>query len=245
MEKKLILGISSSPRKGANTEILLEHALKCAEEYDFVQTEMICLRDYEINPCNSCVACCKPIAGEKNDGEYPCLSFRDGMDEIYPKLLECEGLILASPVYFGSLTAQMKLFMDRTEGLLRYGYSKYQNALSGKVGGALTVGGNRNAGEEFTIMALHYYMHVQDMVVVGSGNVPVPGCYIGGSGTTYPQRGRVRDAVLEDELGMKSAGNTGRNVARIVGRLAGIDLGEEDPVRKQAVIAFAEAHKHA
>ena len=49
MGKKLLLGISSSPRKGGNTDIILEHALKCAEEYPYIRTERIYLRDYVIN----------------------------------------------------------------------------------------------------------------------------------------------------------------------------------------------------
>lgn len=215
MHKKLIIGISSSPRKGANTDILLEKALNAAEEYDQIKTEALYLRDYEINPCNSCVACCAEAA-EKNGGDKACLSFSDGMDEIYPKLLECDGLILAAPVYFGSLDAKMKAFMDRTEGLLRYGMSKYKNALSCKIGGGIVVGGNRNGGQEFTLQQIHYYFAVQDMTIVGSGAEPTPGCYLGGCGTTYPQRGRVRDAVLQDELGIKSSENTGRRVAKTI-----------------------------
>ena len=221
MEKKLILGISSSPRKNANTDILLEHAMKAAEEYEFIRTETIYLRDYDIHPCNSCFGCCTEAA-ERNNGEYACLSFRDGMDEIYPKLMEASGLILASPVYFGQLNSQMKMFMDRTEGLLRYGYSKYKYGLSCKVGGAIAVGGNRNAGEEFTIQCMHYFFHVHDMIVVGSGDAFRPGCYLGGGGTTHPKRGHDRTAVSEDELGIKSSSNTGRKVAKTIGQMNGL-----------------------
>lgn len=218
MKKKLILGISSSPRKGANTDILLKHALEAAEEFDYIRTEAIYLRDYEIAPCNSCIVCCTEAAA-KGDADRACFSFRDGMDEIYPKLLECTGLILASPVYFGSVNAQMKAFMDRTEGLLRYGMSKYKDALSCKVGGAVTVGGNRNAGQEFTLQQIHYYFAIQDMTIVGSGPEPIPGCYLGGAATTYPNRGRIKDGVLGDELGLKSTANLGRKVARMIGMM--------------------------
>ena len=215
MNKKLIVGISSSPRKGANTDILLRYALDAAEEYAYIRTETIYLRDYEISPCNSCIACCTEAAG-KGEADRACLSYRDGMDEIYPRLLECSGLILASPVYFGSVNAQMKAFMDRTEGLLRYGMSKYKDALSCKVGGGITVGGNRNAGQEFTLQQIHYYFAIQDMTIVGSGPEPIPGCYLGGAATTYPQRGRVRDGVLQDEIGLKSTRNLGRKGARMI-----------------------------
>lgn len=220
MEKKLILGISSSPRKGANTDIMLRTALEGAESVEGIVTETIHLRDYNIHNCQGCFACCRE-PGKRENGAYACAVFRDDMDRIYPKLKECSGLILASPVYFGSLTAQMKQFMDRTEGLLRYGTSQYQYALQNKVGGAATVGGNRNAGEEFTLLAMQYFFEVHDMIVVGSGGEPTPGCYLGGAGTTYPNKGDVRDGVLQDELGLKSARNLGIRVARTVNMLSG------------------------
>lgn len=213
MNKKIILGVSGSPRKGANTDILLDVALKAAAENENIETHKIYLRDYEIHNCVSCYACCQDAAAN-NGGERACLIYKDGMDEIYPLLKECHGLIIAAPVYFGSMCAQVKQFMDRTEGLLRYGKSKYQYALQSKVGGAIAVGGNRNAGEEFTLQAIHYYFHVHDMVVVGAGGEPTPGCYLGGAGTTWPQKGQVRDAVLQDELGIKSSRNLGINVAK-------------------------------
>ena len=199
MSEKLILGISGSPRKGANTDLMLAEALKAAETVEGIRTETIYLRDYEIHNCRGCFACC-----------------RDGMDEIYPKLKACDGLIIASPVYFQSVSAQVKQFMDRTEGLLRYGTSQYQYALQNKVGGGLVVGGNRNAGEELTMLELQGFFQVHDMIVVGSGGEPTPGCYNGGACTTYPQKGDIRDAVLSDELGMKSCRNLGIRVAKTV-----------------------------
>ena len=215
MSDKLILGISGSPRKGANTDLMLEAALKAAETVEGVRTEAIYLRDYEIHNCKGCFACCRE-PGARDGGAHACAVFRDGMDEIYPKLKECAGLIIASPVYFQSVSAQVKQFMDRTEGLLRYGTSQYQYALQNKVGGGLVVGGNRNAGEELTMLELQGFFQVHDMIVVGSGGEPTPGCYNGGACTTYPQKGDIRDAVLSDELGMKSCRNLGIRVAKTV-----------------------------
>ena len=215
MGKKLILGISGSPRKDANTDRMLQYALEAAKSVGDIETETIYLRDYEIHNCKGCFACCRE-AGARDGGIHACALFRDGMDEIYPKLKACDGLIIASPVYFQSVSAQVKQFMDRTEGLLRYGTSQYQYGLQNKVGGGLVVGGNRNAGEELTMLELQAFFQVHDMIVVGSGGEPTPGCYNGGACTTYPQKGDVRDAVLADELGMKSCRNLGIRVAKTV-----------------------------
>ena len=209
---KKILGISGSPRKDANTDRMLRYALEAAESVGDITTEAIYLRDYDIHSCKGCFACCRE-PGMKDGGIHACALFRDGMDEIYPKLKECDGLILASPVYFGSISTQLKQFMDRTEGLLRYGTSQYQYGLQDKVGGCLAVGGNRNAGEEFALLTMQYYFEIHDMIVVGSGGEPRPGCYLGGGCTTHPERGSVRDAVEQDEIGLKSARNTGIRVA--------------------------------
>lgn len=211
--QKLILGINGSPRKNGNTDYLLQVALDEASTLSGIKTETIFLRDYEINPCNGCFSCCnEPAQG----GEHACILFRDGMDEIYPKLKQCDALIIATPVYFGSMTSQVKAFMDRTEGLLRYGTSIYQNALRNKIGAGIAVGGNRNGGQEFTLQGIHYYYFIHDMVVVGSGPEPTPGCYLGGCGTNSPQRGKIKNACKSDELGIKSCKMVGKRVAGLL-----------------------------
>jgi multimeric flavodoxin WrbA len=212
MEKSLVLGVSGSPRKGANTDILLETALSAAAESDFVETKAVYLRDFEIAPCKSCFGCCRE-AGAKNNGENACVPFRDGMDELYPLLLRCKALIIAAPVFFGSMCAQAKVFLDRTEGLLRYGTSRYKDGLRNKILAGITVGGNRNGGQEFTLQQIHYFGMVQDMIVVGAGPENTPGCYLGGCGTTWPSKGDISHAVKEDPLGMKNSAMIGRRVS--------------------------------
>lgn len=219
MTDKLIIGISGSPRKNANTDFLLEKALKAAESTGGILTETLSLRDFDIHPCNGCMACSDELAA---GGEFACMSFRDGMDRIYPKLKECDGLVIGTPVYFGSMTAQTKAFMDRTEGLLRYGSSKYRNALRNKVGAGIAMGSNRNGGQEFTLQAIHYYFLVQDMIIVGAGPDMTPGCYLGGCGTNSPLRGKIRDAAKSDEIGIKSSEIIGRRVAETLKMIGGI-----------------------
>ncbi|MBQ8933857.1 MAG: flavodoxin family protein [Lachnospiraceae bacterium] len=220
MEERLVLGICSSPRPGANTDIALAAALEAAAEVPGIRTETIYLRDYpDIRPCQGCYACSPP--DQSRDSKYACPMHRDDdMNKIYPKLLECSGLILASPVYFGSVTGTMKMFMDRTEPLLRYGAHNYKYGLRHKVGGGIAVGGNRNAGEESTIQTIINYFLIHDMLPVGSGPQRTPGCYIGGGATTWPNdKDSGKNGILKDALGLQSCRNLGRNVAETVIRV--------------------------
>ena len=101
-----VLGILGSPRKGGNTELLLEEALKGAEA-EGAETERLRLTEFEIFPCRECLACYK-------DGNCILL---DDMSRIYPKLLEADIIILASPIFFYGVTAWAKGLIDRCQAL--------------------------------------------------------------------------------------------------------------------------------
>jgi multimeric flavodoxin WrbA len=204
-----ILGIVGSPRRG-NTEILVKEALKAAEELGGVETEVLNVAPLKINPCIACFRC----FDEKGSGRG-CPSFDDDMEKVYPKLAGSDGIIIGSPVYFGGITGELKVFLDRTEPFVRYARTGYGGGLSNKVGGAIAVGYNRNGGQETSIQMIHSYFLVHDMIVVGSGPQETPGCYYGGGAVTYPKRSRIHDAVLEDELGLRSSRGLGRKVAQV------------------------------
>lgn len=125
-----LLGIVCSPRKGGNTEILVREALTGAQEAG-AQTELITLRDKDIKYCDGCRTC---------DNTGKC-HIKDDMQAIYPKLLEADGLIFGSPVYFWSVTGQAKVFIDRLVCLYR------QNLLENKVGGVIAVASNSGHAE--------------------------------------------------------------------------------------------------
>jgi multimeric flavodoxin WrbA len=204
-----ILGIVGSPRRG-NTEILVREALKSAEELENVETEILYLRPLKINPCVACFRCF-----DEPKNERACPSFEDDMEKVYPKLAGSDGIIIGSPVYFGGISGELKVLLDRTEPFVRYARTGYGGGLSNKVGGAIAVGYNRNGGQETTIQMIHSYFLVHDMIIVGSGPQETPGCYYGGGAVTYPKRSRMLDAVLEDELGKKSARGLGKKVALV------------------------------
>ena len=209
-----ILGINGSPRK-ANTDILLDAAMESVAGEN-VETEILYLRKLDIRFCIGCFKCF-----DTHENEFGCKVNRDAMDEMIPKLKSCHGLLLATPVYFGQVTGQMKVFMDRTEPLLRYAQSLWRSALKNKIGAGLVIGGNRHGGQETTLQSIHHFFLIHDMMVVGTGSDDRPGCYLGAAATTHPQRGRVIGAVKDDELGVKAARLLAGRLVEVVRRQFG------------------------
>jgi len=99
-----VLGILGSPRRGGNTDILLEEALRGAEEGG-AEVDRIYVTEYSITPCKECHGC---------DQTGQCVIL-DDMGKIYPKLLEADLIILASPIFFYGVTAWAKALIDRSQ----------------------------------------------------------------------------------------------------------------------------------
>jgi multimeric flavodoxin WrbA len=97
-----ILGIAGSPRQGGNTTLLLQEALRGAAEAGAV-TEKVMLCKRIIHFCTGCLNCSK--TGR-------CV-IEDGMEPLYKKALTAHGVIISAPIYFNSLNAQTKVFVDR------------------------------------------------------------------------------------------------------------------------------------
>ena len=183
------IAIVGSPRKKGNTEILARHALKAIEE-EGITTELVSLAGLEIKPCTACMVCKK---------EERC-SLEDDLFPIYLKMKESDGIILASPVYFGSATALIKALMDRA------GYIAYLNGrvFERKVGGSLVVA--RRAGQNFTFAQLNYWFQIQ-------------GCFTPGSTYWNMAFGHGKGEVSQDEEGLKTAWNFAKHVAFLIKKL--------------------------
>jgi multimeric flavodoxin WrbA len=148
-----ILGINGSPNAQGNTAFALRHALEVCAQLG-AQTESISLAGRNIHPCDGCWAC--------RSGD--CVH-DDDMQPIYEAMRRCDGLLLASPVYMGLVTGQMKVMMDRSVALRVHG--PFQ--MSGKVGAGIACGGFRNGGQELTLQCMHTYFLQQDMAAVADG----------------------------------------------------------------------------
>jgi len=101
-----VLGIAGSPRRGGNTDLLLEKAIAGASDAG-AETEIIVLHGLNISPCRHCDGCLE--AGR-------CV-IEDDMQWIHTRLRESDRLIVASPVFFMGLTAQTKMMIDRCQAL--------------------------------------------------------------------------------------------------------------------------------
>lgn len=97
-----VLAVSASPRSGGNSDILCDQFLKGAAESGH-ETEKISIGHKNIHPCMACYGCRKTKV---------CVS-KDDMGEVLEKLMGADVIILATPVYFYSMSAQMKAFIDR------------------------------------------------------------------------------------------------------------------------------------
>ncbi len=102
MKKVLIL--SGSPRKGGNSDILCDQFMKGALEQGN-EVEKIFIAEKKIAPCSGCYFC------RKSGGRC---ALNDDMGEILQKIIDCDVLVLSSPVYFYSMSAQLKMVIDRT-----------------------------------------------------------------------------------------------------------------------------------
>ncbi|MBM4463335.1 MAG: flavodoxin family protein [Chloroflexi bacterium] len=128
-----VLGIMGSPRIKGNTDALLDQALEGARSRG-AEVEKIIVDKLNIAPCREYYGCTK-------DGN--CV-IRDDMDEIYPKLLSADSVIIASPMFFYGLSAQAKALIDRCQALWARKHVLKQNvSASGRKGAFIAVGATK------------------------------------------------------------------------------------------------------
>jgi multimeric flavodoxin WrbA len=185
-----IIGIVGSPRRGGNTERLTKEALQAASE-EGAETELITLAGKEIKPCDGCRQC--------REKKIDC-HIKDDLGPIFHKVLAADGLILATPVYVGSATAQTKAFIDR----VCFWSGAFGRPLENKAGAPLVVA--RRAGQNFTFAQLLFFFFLTGMIIPG---------------TTYWSIafGKEKGEVANDEEGMSTARNLGKKMAWLADKL--------------------------
>ena len=183
-----VIGIVGSPRPIGNTRYLVNEALETLKT-EGIDVELIPLDDKRIAPCEACNAC----------GELLNCRIEDDFQGIYEKMVAADGIIVGSPVYFGSASPQVMALLDRA------GYVGMKTrAFERKVGAAIAVA--RRAGANFTFAQLNYFFFINGMIVPGS---------------TYWNVGYGLDpeSVKGDEEAIRTVRNLARNMAWLIKKL--------------------------
>ncbi len=196
-----IIGVSCSPRKGKTTRVSLDNCIRAiTENFPEIQTEIIDLAGMDLKGCVACGGCAKILECRQ----------KDDFNGIIPILEDpgVGGLIVATPVYLGTMSSQCKAFLDRTVMFRRNGF-----LFRDMVGGVLAVGGFRNGGQEAAVLHVQSAMLVHDMILVGDGK---PGSHFGGTlWSGHPE------GVENDGPGLNTARNLGQRVAQVALKIHG------------------------
>lgn len=177
-----ILAVSCSPRKKGSTVEVLEEVIRGAME-EGADAELYSVSGKTLNGCYSCYSC-----NEKG----VCVQ-QDDMNELYSKMVEADGIVFGTPIYYYGMTSQAKAVIDRTFSL-----NTPERNLRNKVGGVVTLAGS--LGMIDAIKDFYFLFAVKQML---------PASYV----AMYS--GAVDD-LKKLEKGMKAAGDLGRQMVKLV-----------------------------
>ena len=156
-----LLGISGSPIRDGNTDEYLKHCLKAAEEVDGVSTEIISLAKKEIADCNHCNFCLT----KQKEGKF--CAIKDDMTPIFPKLLEADGFLFATPVYISRLSGLLANFFDRMRCIVHGCH--YKDLVRDRPAGAFAVIWYRNSGAETALISIMGAILTFNMLPMSAG----------------------------------------------------------------------------
>ena len=146
-----IIGINGSPRANGNTKAALDvmGEVFVQEDIDFEVLHI----GHQLAPCSGCFRCAKT---------HTCTLPDDGLNDMYQRLIQADGVVFGSPVYFASITSGMRCFMDRM-GCINMNNGRQFRF---KVGVPLVVA--RRAGAVNAIDELVHYINYAQMIIPGS-----------------------------------------------------------------------------
>ena len=187
-----VVAFNGSPRKDGNTGILLNQVLKKLDEFG-IEGELINITGKPLRGCMACLKC-------KENLDRRCIVDNDIINECVAKMIEADGIIIGSPTYFASLTAETKALIDRAGYVCR----SNGNLLKRKVGAAVVA--VRRAGALNVFQAINNFYLINEMIVPGS---------------TYWNLGVGKDVgdVEFDDEGIKTMEQLGENMAWLLQRL--------------------------
>jgi multimeric flavodoxin WrbA len=188
-----VVGICGSPRDQA-TAYVLRKALAALEKDDF-EAEFFTVSGKNIGFCKHCDYCLK----------HKECTIKDDMYKLYPLLKEADGIIIATPVYNGGISAQTKTVMDRCRALV----AADRKVFKYKVGMAIAVGGDRIGGQELAIQQITTFY-------ILNGVIPISGGSFGANlGATFWSKDTL-EGVKTDEEGFRTLKKTIKKFAEFL-----------------------------
>lgn len=161
---KIIL-INGSPKKNGNTFYLLSEMKKHIENMG-AEAEILNISEGLMSAKNPfCVCCSSPCNKSCYKGTL--------LEEMLLKVKNADGIVFGSPVYFGTMSGQLKAFFDKMRDL------RGEKALLGKVGCAVASGASKYGGQETTVRAIHDSMLVMGMSIAGDSDNDVGSGHFG------------------------------------------------------------------
>ncbi len=187
-----VVAFNGSPRKDGNTGILIKHVFSRIEEAGF-DTELVNLSGQINRGCTACLKC-------RENLNKRCVFDDDIINECIEKMIEADGIIIGSPTYFASMTAETKALIDRAGYVVKGNGNLFRR----KVGVAVTVA--RRAGSMNVFQGINNFFFINGMIVPGS---------------TYWNLGIGRDIgdVESDEEGIQIMQELGTNMAWLMKKI--------------------------
>jgi multimeric flavodoxin WrbA len=180
-----VVGISGSPRADGNTTILVKEVLKALKG----EKRFISLADLDINPCKSCDRCWKE--------QIECV-IDDDVRWILKELEKCDAMILGSPCYFKSVSAQLKMLMDRTVSIYN------AKSLRNKIGAAVVTHDVRGWGGALVLHSIIDFYNTHKIIYAGG---------IVGEG------GEEKGHVKKDKQAMKRVKELAKRITELTERM--------------------------
>lgn len=181
-----VVAFNGSPRRGGNTARLIGIVFQELEK-EGIETELVDMAGSYLHGCTACYMC-------KEKKNQRCIIDKDPLNMYIQKMIQADGIILASPTYFSNVTSEMKALIDRAGFVGKANDSLFKR----KVGAAVVA--VRRAGALHTFNSINHFFFIEQMIVPGSSYWNLG---IGGS----------PGEVEEDEEGIETMRVLGQNMA--------------------------------
>jgi multimeric flavodoxin WrbA len=187
-----VVAFNGSPRKEGNTAFLIKHVLTELEK-EGIETEIVRIGGKSIHGCIACSKCFE-------NRDRRCVIDKDIVNECIEKMLEADGIILASPTYFADLTPELKALIDRAGFVAKANDELFRR----KVGAAVVA--VRRAGSVHVFDSINHFFTISQMIIPGSSywNIGI---------------GLAEGDVEKDEEGIRTMKVLGQNMAWLLKKL--------------------------